>query len=195
MKKYLAELVGTFGFALAVALSIGGKFPVPTPVIGALALGLFVYSVGHVSGAHLNPAVTVGLWSVKKIDHKDAIGYIISQFLGGALALVVAGALVKHAPLKVADTLEIGIAEALGAFFFTFGVAAVMSGRVAKEVGGVVVAGSLLLGIGIASVLSNGILNPAIAVAAGSFSWMYALAPVVGAIVGMNAYKLIADEK
>jgi aquaporin Z len=195
MKKYIAELLGTFGLALAVVLSLAGKFPIPPAVIGALALGLFVYSIGHVSGAHLNPAVTVGLWSVKKIGYKDAIGYIVAQFLGAALALLVAGALAHHAPLRVTDTIIIGVAEAIGTFFFTFGAAAVMSNKVNSAVGGVVMAGSFLLGISIAAVLSNGLLNPALALAVGSFSWMYLLGPVVGSIIGMNAYKLVSDEK
>lgn len=66
MNKYIAEAIGTFALTLAVGLSLAGEFPVSTPILAALTLGLFVYSVGHLSGTHLNPAVTIGAWSIKK---------------------------------------------------------------------------------------------------------------------------------
>ncbi len=66
MKKYFAEFLGTLILALAVSLSLKGGFPVSTPVIAALALGTGVYSMGALSGAHFNPAITIGLAVIKK---------------------------------------------------------------------------------------------------------------------------------
>lgn len=62
-KKLLAEGFGTFILTLTAMFSILGSFDVPTPVLVGLTLMLFVYTIGSLSGAHLNPAVTVGLWS------------------------------------------------------------------------------------------------------------------------------------
>jgi len=192
MKKYIVEGLGTFALTLVVVLSIAGKFPVSTPVLAALVLGLFVYSIGHISGAHINPAVTIGAWSIKKITTTDALWYIISQFVGALLALWVASFVdVSGATSGIVahTTLLVGIAEVVGAFFFTFGIASVIYGKTPSQLSGVVVGGSLLLGITIAVLLgSNGVLNPAVALGIGSFSLMYLLGPIVGSVFGMQAY-------
>ena len=59
MNKYLAELLGTFALTLAVGVSLAGKFPVPTPLVAALALGICVYTMSAISGTHINPAITL----------------------------------------------------------------------------------------------------------------------------------------
>ncbi len=192
MKKYLAELLGTFALTLAVALSLAGSFPVPTPVIAALTLGLFVYTIGHTSGAHINPAVTIGLLLIKKIDLKDSIMYLIAQFAGAALAFVLIPYLATPATVIASATLATGIAELIGTFFFIFGVTAVVLGKTPKEFSGIIVGGSLLLGIMLAAGAgSNGVLNPAVAFGIGSFSWPYVAGPIAGSILGTYAYKLL----
>ncbi len=91
MQKYLAEFVGTLALILVGCGAItvgtfGGAFPIGILPI-ALAFGLTVtamaYTVGPVSGAHLNPAVTVSLWVAGRIRTEDVPGYIVAQFLGG----------------------------------------------------------------------------------------------------------------
>ena len=197
MKKYLAEGVGTFALTFMVALALAGRFPVATPVLAALVLGLFVYSIGHISGAHINPAVTIGLWSIKKISLKDAAGYIVAQALGAGAAMLVAAAFsVTPAASGVValNTTAVGLAELIGTFFFTFGIASVVHGKTPSQLSGVVVGGSLLLGVTLASLLgSNGVLNPAVAFGIGSFSLMYVLAPIVGSVLGMNAYSFLME--
>ena len=87
-------------------------------------------------------------------------------------------------------------AEALGAFFFAFGIAAVVYGKVSDHMSGLVIGGSLLLGILMASFSgSAGILNPAVAFALNSLSAVYILGPVVGAVVGFNAYRWLVGQK
>lgn len=92
-KKYLAELTATFGFVLLAAGSVlannftQGKLGV-TGIALAHGLGLMamIYAVMNVSGAHLNPAVTIAMWATKKIKTKEGVGYIISQLIGSAIA-------------------------------------------------------------------------------------------------------------
>jgi glycerol uptake facilitator-like aquaporin len=87
----------------------------------------------------------------------------------------------------------IAFAELLGTFFFTFGIASVVYGKTPSAMSGVVVGGSLLLGISIAALLgSNGVLNPAVAFGIGSFGFAYVFGPIVGSILGMQAYKYLA---
>lgn len=195
MKKYIAEGFGTFCLALAVGVSLASLFPVSTPVIAALTLGLLVYTIGTISGTHINPAVTIGLWSLKKISTRDAGWYIIAQFIGAALALFFVRTLVHPTLLPIANTFNVFLAELVGTFFFTFGIAAVVYEKVPAALSGIVVGGSLLLGISLAAPLSNGILNPAVAWGIGSFSVMYVLGPIVGSLLGMNALAWLIRER
>lgn len=193
MKKYIAEALGTMTLALVVGLSLSGSFPVSTPVLAGLVLALFVYSVGHVSGTHINPAVTIGLWSIGKIQINDAIMYIIAQFVGALVAMIIVSKTVGAAVLTVSGGSPILIAELLGTFFFAFGIASVVYGKTPNDASGLVVGGSLLLGITVAALLgSNGVLNPAVAFGIGSFNLMYLLGPIIGSVLGMQAYKKLA---
>ena len=190
MNKYIVEALGTGALTLVVGLSLIGIFPVSTPILAALTLGLFVYTIGHISGTHINPAVTLGAWSIGKIETKVAMFYIVAQMLGAGVAMLFMSKFVTLPELTVSGEEIIGLAEFLGTFFFTFGIASVVYGKASGALSGVVVGGSLLLGITIAVLLgSNGVLNPAVAFGIGSWGLMYVLGPVVGAVCGMQAYK------
>ncbi|MDD5318930.1 MAG: aquaporin, partial [Candidatus Pacebacteria bacterium] len=89
IKKYIAELIGTFALALVVSLASTLGLGIVTTFLAGVTLALFVYSIGHLSGSHINPAVTIGAFSIKKISWQDAIMYIIAQFAGAALAIIV----------------------------------------------------------------------------------------------------------
>ncbi len=195
VKKYLAEALGAFTLTLVVALSIAVPFPVPTPLLAGLVLGLFVYTIGHLSGSHINPAVTIGLWSIKKITAGQAALYIIFQLAGAWAAGILVSSVVGITPLTVSGDFIIGFAEALGTFFFTFGIASVVYGKVSDVMSGIVIGGSLFLGIVVAVTLSsNGVLNPAVAMGIGSFNVMYLLGPIVGCVAGMQAYKYLCSK-
>ncbi|HHI4971199.1 TPA: aquaporin Z [Vibrio parahaemolyticus] len=94
MNKYLAEAFGTFWLVLGGCGSavLAAGFPdVAIGLLGvALAFGLTVltmaFAIGHISGCHLNPAVTVGLWAGGRFDTKDVAPYIIAQVIGGLIA-------------------------------------------------------------------------------------------------------------
>lgn len=195
-KALVAELVGTFGLTLAVLISVNNPdFPVSTPVIAGVTLGLFVYTIGGISGCHINPAVTLGLASIGKIELPSALGYLVAQFVGAGIALLLGG--LTFGPLQeltVGNSLGIGLAELLGAALFLFGIAAVVLGAVPAAASGLVIGGSLFLGIHFAAHTSNGVLNPAVALGIGSFSLAYIWGPIAGAIVGALLYRLLSSK-
>jgi len=198
-KKYIAEFIGTFALSLIVLLGVAavGDMAFAVPLIAAVTLGLFVYTIGPISGCHINPAVTLGLLSIRKVTSKDAMNYIIAQVLGGVVAVLVAKVFIVVSPAaSAAFDLRVFLAEMIGAFFFVFGISSVVYGKAKEQMSGVVVGGSLLLGILFASFSgAAGILNPAVAVALSAISITYIFAPIIGAIIGAQVYRLILEER
>jgi aquaporin Z len=191
-KKLFAEALGTFTLVLAVLASLHAGNPVVvTPIAAAIVLGLFVYTIGNRSGCHINPAVTIGLWSIGKMNLNDSISYIIAQLLGALIALGVSSTLLGTLT-AVADvgSTSTFLAEFIGSVLFGFGIAAVVFNKVPDAVNGVVIGGSLLLGIILAVAFgAAGVLNPAVAVALGAFNLTYLIGSIVGVTVGMHLYK------
>jgi aquaporin Z len=97
IKKYVAELIGTAVLVLvgcgAIALGgYGGEFPlgiVPVGFAFGLAVMAMVYAIGPVSGCHINPAVTVAMVAAGRMEPRDAIGYIVSQLIGGIVGALI----------------------------------------------------------------------------------------------------------
>lgn len=192
--KLIAEGFGTFVLALAIVTSVSYEPILSIPVIAGLVLGLFVYTIGNTSGCHINPAVTVGLWSIGKISTEDAGKYMIAQFAGGLIAFIVASFTLSSIELGFApESLTIFLAELIGMTVFTFGIASVVYKRTTESASGLIIGGSLLLGIIIASHSgSAGILNPAVALTLGSLNFSYVLGAVAGSVLGMKLYKRIS---
>ena len=193
----MAEFLGTAVLATVVInvsrSQIGIGYFVAIAV--GLALALLVLMFGKVSGAHLNPAVTIGMWTVRKIGTIPAIGYIAVQMLGGLAAWQLANYWVGQEITQIAGNSfdwKVLIAEAVGAFVFTFAIAAAIYqeeldlGRRAAIIGG-----GLFLGVIAASLASNAILNPAIALANQSWARAYIFGPIIGGVVGFNLYVLL----
>jgi glycerol uptake facilitator-like aquaporin len=195
----VAEFIGTFSLSLAVLASLWGAIPiVPTAVIAGFTLALFVMSVGEVSGAHLNPAVTIGLYSLKKVDAAHTVAYLIAQLGGALIAMVVMSMFLEGnltAKVEAGTDYTAFFAEFLGALVFTFGITAAVHRRLKGVDAGLLIGGSLTLGIIFASLGGNGIINPAVATAISSLSWPYVLGPVLGAVIGMNAYAAAFGKK
>ena len=211
--KLLAEFIGTFSFVFigaGAAAVVGDGVGLPGIAAIAFAHGLtimvFAFAYGSVSGAHMNPAVTVGVLAAGAMGAGEAIGYIVSQLIGG-----VAGALFLSAVLGGAETglgtpvlahhLALGatsltitpaagfMIEAVLAFFL---VTVVLSTAVAGRAGNLAplaIGMTLTLNIIMGGALTGAAFNPARAlgpmVATGNFTdaWLYVLAPIVGAIV------------
>jgi aquaporin Z len=192
-KQYVAECVGTFGLTLLVSVTLLSGVPEATAFIAALTLAIFVYTIGGISGCHINPAVTIGLWSIQKIQKNDALCYVVSQILGAVFAMVVGPILVGVQPdLSVQDLPIIGFGEMLGAAFLVFGICAVVYGNVSSGASGVTIGGSLLIGLLLASTVGNGVLNPAVAIGIGSVSVSYIIGPIIGGILSAQLYRWLA---
>lgn len=192
----VAEFVGTFTLASAV-LAMAGRtsFPFFASIAAGLTLGTMVLVIGRVSGSHINPAVTFGLWTLRKVSSSKAVAFIATQMLAGLVALRLNEYLLDHALPALAEGAawdwRVVIAEGLGTLIFTFGIAAAVyskyeGGRLATAIGA-----SLSIGVLIASFAANGALNPAVALGINSWNVSYVVAPLVGAVLGMNLYALV----
>jgi MIP family channel proteins len=204
MKKYVAEFIGTFALILvgAGAGAYSNAVPGGINLVGvALAHGLtlagMIYALGHISGIHINPAVTIAMKITGKIGMKDAIGYIIAQLIGAGLAGFMLKAIFnpgRPSGYLGATDLAINISpglgvlcEAVGTFlFFTVIFGAAVDGRTAGNVVG------LAIGLTLAGLIlflgpqTGASFNPARtfgpALASGHWDnfWVYLVGPIVG---------------
>jgi aquaporin Z len=194
----LAEFIGTFGLTLAVIISLSSPiFGLPTAVVAAATVGFFVLVIGSISGCHINPAITVGQFTLGKIKYLTAIAYIIAQVSGALLALVIFGLFNNNEifELGATETWDVFWAEALGAAILGFAVAAAVLNKMDAVASGLTVGGGLLIGIIAASIASNGVLNPAVAVGIGSATWPYIAGPILGAVIGSQTYRILLPAK
>jgi MIP family channel proteins len=211
--KLLAEFIGTFAFVFigaGTAAVVGDGVGLPGIVAIAFAHGLaimaFAFAYGSISGGHMNPAVTVGVLAAGAMSVGEAIGYIISQLIGG-----VAGALLLRTVLGGSETglgtpalahelalgaLSLTITPAagfmievlLGFFLVTVVLSTAVAGR-AGSLAPLAIGMTLTLNILMGGALTGAPFNPARAlgpmVATGNFrnAWLYVTAPIVGAIV------------
>lgn len=159
-----------------------------------LALAALVLAVGKTSGAHLNPAVTIGLWTLRKIQTVQALAYIAVQMLGGLaawqLANYFAGSEIVALPTGEFDW-KVLVAEAAGTFVFAFAIAAAVYQDLRLGQKAALIGGGLFLGIVVAAVASNAALNPAVALANQTWARAYIFGPIIGAVVGFNLYVLL----
>ena len=220
MKKFLAEMFGTMvlvlmGCGTAVSLNCNGADT--ASVVGtACAFGLAVvamaYTVGGVSGCHINPAITLGVWLSKRMSGKDAAMYMLAQvvgaFIGSALLWVLVQQVGAAGTTTGANSCSAGavpamIVEAILTFVFVL----VVLGTTDSEKG----AGNLSgLAIGLSLILVHlvGIhytgtsVNPARSIAPAVFEggaaleqlWAFIVGPFIGAILAAGAWKLISCE-
>jgi aquaporin Z len=197
----VAEFLGTAVLTLVV-LGVQ-RSTIGIAYFVALAAGLTVaamsYIFTNVSGAHFNPAITIGAWTARKVRTLPALTYIVAQLLGGWAAYGVYTYFVNSGLQQISGhfTARVMIAEAVGMFIFALVWAAVAAQRLTANL----VGAGLALGLLVASTASIGFLNPAVALGSraweiwGSLGWgTYVLGPVLGSIIAFNLYDLIFSE-
>jgi glycerol uptake facilitator-like aquaporin len=192
----VAEFFGTAVLA-SVALSVTQFFELTTAWYASVAVGVtlaaMVGIIGKVSGAHINPAITVGLWTLRKIPTTNAIVYVASQLLGGATALAMFEYFTDTQMVSASAVFDnrVFLAELVGTFVFSFGVASVVLQKLEGYQAAFTIGASLMLGVLVASMGSSAFLNPAVALAGDSWNRTYVLAPILGSVLGMNLYSLL----
>ncbi len=215
MKKYIAEFIGTFTLifcgcgAMTINEVTGGS-------VGHVGIGItwgfvviaMIYALGDISGAHLNPAVSIAFAFAKKFEWKEVPKYAIAQFLGALLASGILAFLFPTSTLlggthlsEIIDPTRGFVLEFLLTFFLMLVIINVSTGS--KEVGimaGFAIGGVVLLEALFAGPITNASMNPirSLAPAIVSFKfddlWVYVLAPVLGALAAVSSCKLIKDE-
>lgn len=194
----VAEFIGTGILAFVVLTVSRSQIGIAYFVAFAAGLAVILLGVALQRDVHLNPALTLGLWTGRRIRTVKALAFIAAQMLGGFAAFELYQYF-SRGPLQPLSTEYDGrilIAEAIGTAVFAFIVAGVAYRRQHWLVRTVTSGGGLALGILVASVASAAFVNPAVALAANAWAWTtYVLGPVLGAIVGVNLYGLLFAPK
>lgn len=191
----MAEFLGT-GILTAALLAVGRSqlgFPILVALPAGLTLAVLVVVLGFKSGAHLNPAITLGLWSARRIKTLPAIAYIAAQLLGAVCAYLLYTYYTNNSwPNAGKFESRLLVAEAAGAFVFALGWAATVYQRMEGVRAAFVIGSSFAAGILVSSVASLQLLNPAFALGFRSWVWgTHVLGPVLGAVIGFNLYALV----
>ncbi|HDY8229050.1 porin [Vibrio vulnificus] len=226
MNKYLAELFGTFWLVLGGCGSavLAAAFPdVGIGLLGvSLAFGLTVltmaFTIGHISGCHLNPAVTIGLWAGGRFEAKEMVPYILAQVIGGVIAggvlyTIASGQMGfdavssgfasngygEHSPGGYSLTSAL-VTEVVMTMMFLLVILGATDQRAPQGFAPIAIGLCLTLIHLISIPVTNTSVNPArstgVALYVGDWAtaqlWLFWVAPILGALLGAMAYKLIS---
>ena len=215
-KKYLAEFIGTFVlvfFACGTAAVVGcnGTSPDAAYLMTALSFGLVIvamaYSIGNISGCHINPAVSIAMLASRKMSVTDFVGYIVAQFLGAIVgAAVLMAFLGKESGLGAnalyqGDVLKSLIIEIILTFVFVIAILGVTSKVENGAVAGLVIGLSLtlvhILGIAFTGTSVNPArsFGPALFVGGSALSsvWVFIVAPLIGGVLAALVYNFLTS--
>jgi len=215
MKKYLAEMVGTAMLVIGgcgAAILAGQQMGVFGIAIAfGLSLLVIAYTIGNISGGHVNPAVTIGLAIARKFPKSEVLPYIAFQIIGGLIGAAIvwtANGMQVGMGGFAANTLASGISlssglviESVMTAFLVLAVLFTTHHKFASNMGGVLVGGVLAL-IHIVSIpMTNTSVNPARSIAVAFYQggeavsqlWIFIVAPVIGAIIAAGIYKMLTN--
>ncbi|WP_201774731.1 aquaporin Z [Photobacterium angustum] len=225
MRKLVAEFIGTFWLVLGGCGSAVLAAAYPDLGIGflgvALAFGLTVvtmaYAIGHISGCHLNPAVTVGLWAGNRFPTGEVVPYIISQVLGGIAGAAVLYVIASgHAGFDLAggfasngygehspghySLLSSFVTEVVMTFMFLFVILGATHKLASPQMAGLAIGLALTLIHLISIPVTNTSVNPARSTGPALFVgdwatsqlWMFWIAPLIGAVLAGWVYRWLA---
>lgn len=226
MKNYTAEFLGTFWLVLGGCGSavLAAAFPdVGIGLLGvSLAFGLTVltiaYGLGHISGAHLNPAVSVGLLIGGRFSGKELLPYIVAQVLGGIAAAATLYVIATGNGSDIGNFAANGygeyspggygltaafVTEVVMTFFFLIVILGATDKRAPAGFGGLAIGLALTLIHLISIPVTNTSVNPARSISQAIFVggdvlgqvWLFILAPVIGAVLAGLVYKSVFEEK
>jgi aquaporin NIP len=211
--QYIAEFIGSFfliffgcGSMILAELNTTyhGSF---IPVIWGGAVSIMIYAVGHISGAHFNPAVTLAFWCIKRFPSKRVMGYILSQLFGALVAsavhLTIWGADHTFGGTMVSTSFSGAfLIEVILSFALMFVIVSVATdSRAAGELAGIAIGSTVALCSFVGGPMTNASMNPARSLApailSGNYSniWLYIAAPILGTIIGAITYDWIRCHK
>ena len=212
MKKYVSECIGTFTlvFAGTGAIVIGDVTGSVSEVGVGLTFGLVVmtmiYAVGDVSGAHLNPAVTLGFWAARRLDLRFVAPYILSQCLGALLASGILHTLFpSHQTLgatrPTGSLTQSFILEVILTWILMFVILNMSTGAREKGITAGIAIGSVIAFEAIfAGPISGASMNPARSLGPALMSarvdvlWLYFAAPLTGALLAVPTCRCVQEE-
>ena len=209
LRRSVIEFLGTFTLvaigpgAVMVAAKTHTFGYVGVSLAFGLAVTLIVASTGHLSGAHINPAVTIGFWSIRRFPGRDVVPYVMAQCAGAIAASAVLGwilgpvgnfgATVPALPTAQAFAVEMGYTGILA--FVIMGVAT--DERTPPAVAPFVIGATVCCGALTTGALTGGSFNPARSLGPAvvgriwTTHWLYWLAPIFGMVIGMHLYEAL----
>jgi aquaporin Z len=206
VKKYIAEFIGAFFLVLTIGCTVipGAAGVIPPLAIGA-ALMVMVYAAGHVSGGHLNPAVTLAVFLRGRCEAKDVVPYWIAQILAGVAAALVAVFLCGKSgtPMDIVNVPAAFVAEFLLTFALAFVVlnSATAKANAGNSFYGLAIGMTVMVGAFSVGSISGGAFNPAVAIGAAvmklvKFSdvWIHLVADLAGGLVAGLTFKVLNPE-
>ncbi|XP_057431799.1 nodulin-26-like [Lotus japonicus] len=210
-QKLVAEVVGTyfliFAGCAAIVVNLGHDKVVTLPgiaIVWGLVVMVLVYTLGHISGCHLNPAVTIAHATTKRFPLKQVPTYILAQLVGatlasGTLRLIFNGK-ENHFPgtLASGSDLQAFVVEFITTFYLMFVISGVATdNRAIGELAGLAIGSTILLNVMIAGPITGASMNPARslgpAIVHNEYKgiWVFMVAPVLGAVTGTWVYNCI----